>query len=641
MQFARRFLSWMLLTLGACAFAYAQGVLTGDAYTTSTKPKVNFGSDSALVVGIGEDTYLNFSLASLGAGVTGSNVSNATLIVYVDAVSAAGTMDVYRITQPWSEGTITYSNAPQLGTKILSAVPVSKTGYLSLDLTSTVQAWLNAPLTNNGIALVPSPGSSILVSFDSKENTLTSHTAQLPVVLISVGPQGPTGPPGATGQTGAQGPQGPTGATGAVGAIGPTGATGQTGAQGPQGNAGQSVLVFSEAAGPKCAAGGIKVVAINATTYVCNGTSASTTSFTISGTLSGLAPTTTVTLVDNATDQITLSANGPFTFPTPLATGATYAVTVLSQPTSGTCTVSNGTGMVSTSNVTNIAVNCTVPVVTTLASGQDHPSSIAVDSTNVYWSDSGSVMSVPVAGGGVSNLGVPSPAAIALDPNNVYILTSSSLVREPKGSAIATTIASGLVIPGAPPFGVAVDAQNAYFANGPSVESVPLTGGTPSILATVVGGSQPYAIALDATFVYWTETGSSGSVMKLAKTGGTPIVIASGQNSPADIALDGAYIYWTNNGDGTVMKAPLAGGPVTTIATGQSGAFGIAVDSTNIYWTNNVTSGAVMTVPLVGGTPIVIASGQNSPTGIALDQTNVYWTNNAASPTGSVAKASK
>jgi hypothetical protein len=634
----------MLLALGVCVLAYGQGVLTDDAYTTSTKPKVNNGSDSALIVGIGEDTYLHFSLASLGAGVTGSNVSKASLILYVDAVSTAGTMDVYQITQPWSEGTITYSNAPQLGTKILSAVPVSTIGYLSLDLTSTVQAWLNGTanngIANNGIALVPSPGSSILVSFDSKENTLTSHTAQLPVVLISVGPQGPTGPQGATGQTGAQGPPGPTGATGAVGAIGPMGATGQTGAQGPPGPAGQSVMVFSEAAGPNCAAGGIKVVAINATTYVCNGASASTTSFTISGTLSGLATSTSVTLVDNATDQITLSTNGPFTFPTPLATGATYAVTVLSQPTSGTCSVSNGSGTVSTSNVTNIAVNCTVPAVTTLASGQDHPSSIAVDSANVYWSDSGSVMSVPVAGGTVSNLGVPSPAAIALDPNNIYILTSSSLVREPKGGGITTTIASGLVIPGALPFGVAVDAQNAYFANGASVESVPLSGGTPSILATAGVGSQPYAIALDATFVYWTETGSSGSVMKLAKTGGTPIAIASGQNSPTDIALDGAYIYWTNHGDGTVMKAPLAGGPVTTIATGQSGAFGIAVDSTNIYWTN-VTSGAVMTVPLAGGTPTAIASGQNSPTGITLDQTNVYWTNNAASPTGSVAKASK
>jgi hypothetical protein len=141
-------------------------------------------------------------------------------------------------------------------------------GYLQLDLTSTVQSWLNGTLANNGIALVPSPGSSISVSFDSKENLLTSHTAQVPMVLVSAGPQGPpgaqgaqgpAGPQGATGATGAtgpqgqtgaigpigpQGPQGPqgakgdTGATGAIGPQGPTGLQGSAGLQGPQGNPG-------------------------------------------------------------------------------------------------------------------------------------------------------------------------------------------------------------------------------------------------------------------------------------------------------------------------------------------------------------------------------------------------------------------
>jgi collagen type VII alpha len=105
-------------------------------------------------------------------------------------------------------------------------VPVSKTGCLSLNLTSTVQAWLNGTLTNNGIALVPTPGSPIAVSFDSKENLFTSHTAQLTTVLMSVGPQGVQGPTGPQGPAGPQGPQGATGASGAMGAPGVPGPAG-------------------------------------------------------------------------------------------------------------------------------------------------------------------------------------------------------------------------------------------------------------------------------------------------------------------------------------------------------------------------------------------------------------------------------
>jgi hypothetical protein len=159
-------------------------------------------------------------------------VSKATLILYTDYVLTAGTMDVYQVSGSWSEGKITYNSAPALGTKLFSAVSVTSTGYLSLDLTSTVQAWLNRTLTNNGIALVPSSGSAISVSLDSKENILTSHTAQLALVLVSAGPQGPQG------VQGSPGPQGPQGTTGAQGPIGFTGATGPQGPAGPAGTNG-------------------------------------------------------------------------------------------------------------------------------------------------------------------------------------------------------------------------------------------------------------------------------------------------------------------------------------------------------------------------------------------------------------------
>ena len=156
MKFTRNFCVLLSLILSIGVVARSQVVITDDANTASAYPTKNFGSSIALLVGSGSNTYIKFSLANLGAGVTGSNVSKATLIFYTDYVLTAGTMDVYQVSGSWSEGKITYNNAPALGTKLFSAVSVTSTGYLSLDLTSTVQAWLNNTLANNGIALVPS-----------------------------------------------------------------------------------------------------------------------------------------------------------------------------------------------------------------------------------------------------------------------------------------------------------------------------------------------------------------------------------------------------------------------------------------------------------------------------------------------------
>ncbi len=47
-----------------------------------------------------------------------------------------------------------------------------------------------------------------------------------------------------------------------------------------------------------------------------------------------------------------------FTFATQVASGATYAVTVLTQPSGPNCSVANGSGTVATSSVTNITIKC-------------------------------------------------------------------------------------------------------------------------------------------------------------------------------------------------------------------------------------------------------------------------------------------
>jgi large repetitive protein len=83
-----------------------------------------------------------------------------------------------------------------------------------------------------------------------------------------------------------------------------------------------------------------------------------TATYSIGGTLSGLAAGATLSLNDNGTDPLTLSADGPFTFLTALSSGSAYSVTVARQPAGQTCTIDDATGAVSSANIANIAVTC-------------------------------------------------------------------------------------------------------------------------------------------------------------------------------------------------------------------------------------------------------------------------------------------
>ncbi len=88
------------------------------------------------------------------------------------------------------------------------------------------------------------------------------------------------------------------------------------------------------------------------------------TTYTIGGTVSGLSGTGLV-LQDNGGNNLTITANGTFTFSMAIASGDNYDVTVLTQPSSPaqTCSVTNGSGTLA-ANVTNVQVACVTPVST-------------------------------------------------------------------------------------------------------------------------------------------------------------------------------------------------------------------------------------------------------------------------------------
>jgi hypothetical protein len=84
-----------------------------------------------------------------------------------------------------------------------------------------------------------------------------------------------------------------------------------------------------------------------------------TGAFALRGTVSGLAGTGLV-LQNNGGDDLAIATNGEFSFPSPIASGATYAVTVKTQPSgpSQSCGVANGTGIVGAADVTNVTITC-------------------------------------------------------------------------------------------------------------------------------------------------------------------------------------------------------------------------------------------------------------------------------------------
>jgi len=78
----------------------------------------------------------------------------------------------------------------------------------------------------------------------------------------------------------------------------------------------------------------------------------------VGGTLSGLAAGNSITLLNNAVDSLTVSANGAFVFPVLLNNNATYSVSIATLPSGQQCTLTSGAGTVAGANVNNVNVIC-------------------------------------------------------------------------------------------------------------------------------------------------------------------------------------------------------------------------------------------------------------------------------------------
>lgn len=82
----------------------------------------------------------------------------------------------------------------------------------------------------------------------------------------------------------------------------------------------------------------------------------SNNAFTVGGTISGLNGN--AILLNNSINPTLVSANGDFIFSKSVAQGSQYNVTVSRNPPAQTCSVTNGTGTISSTNVTNVQIVC-------------------------------------------------------------------------------------------------------------------------------------------------------------------------------------------------------------------------------------------------------------------------------------------
>ena len=117
-----------------------------------------------------------------------------------------------------------------------------------------------------------------------------------------------------------------------------------------------AVTVSAQPAGQTCSvasgSGAIATADINNVSVACVANT-----YSVGGTVSGLTGTG-LALQNNGADTLAIAADGQFAFATELTDGAAYAVTVATQPTGQTCSVTDGSGTIATADINNVSVAC-------------------------------------------------------------------------------------------------------------------------------------------------------------------------------------------------------------------------------------------------------------------------------------------
>ena len=268
-----------------------------------------------------------------------------------------------------------------------------------------------------------------------------------------------------------------------------------------------------------------------------------TRTFAVNVTVSGLTGTGLV-LQNNAGNNLAISASGAFTFTTPIAVGATYAVTVLTQPTTPaqTCTVTNGSGTAGASNVTNVAVSCAtsytvggsvkgLPAGTNVVLQNNLANNLTVSANGVF------TFTTPVAVGGAYAVTVlTQPTTTFPTPARVCDVKTGT------GTIAAANVTTVNVI---------CHSKYAYLANRSGIAGIAsYTVGANGQLTLVQHQSensalQPGANAADANGVAISPSGTKALV-----------TVDADISDPARTTTSGILVAYQINADGTMVRVP-------------------------------------------------------------------------------------
>jgi sugar lactone lactonase YvrE len=390
---------------------------------------------------------------------------------------------------------------------------------------------------------------------------------------------------------------------------------------------GYSVTVATQPNGQACTvSGGSGTVASTDVTSVS--VSCSITGYSVGGTVSGLTSGESVVLEDDGGNSTPVSANGTFTFSSDVAIGSGYSVTVTTQPTGQTCSVSDGSGTVSSADITNVSVTCV-----------NNPALAMVAGTSIGPGN---------ADGALTTARFNSPFGVAIDSSgNTYVVDADSDVVRKITAAGAVSIFAGS--PGQPgsadgyppgarfntPRGIAVDgAGNVYVSDtgNDTIREITPAGlvstlaGQPGIAGSTNGVgpaaqfSGPQGIATDASGNVYVADSFNNQIREIS-AGGVVTTLA-GQTScgatdgavsnaefcrPFGLATDSAgNVYVADSENDTIRR--ISAGTVSTLA-GTAGQAGSA-DGTGTAATFSLPSG--LTVAASGNIIYVADTGNGT-----------------------------
>jgi sugar lactone lactonase YvrE len=310
-----------------------------------------------------------------------------------------------------------------------------------------------------------------------------------------------------------------------------------------------------------------------------------TRSLAIGGTVTGLTGTGLV-LQNNGGDALTIKADGTFTFPAPVASGATYHVTIRTQPSGEPCAVTGGMGTVDASHVTSVRVVC----------GYWHVSQFPISvpgspygAGDIDFDDHGDLL-VAVAGPAraivrvrrstgaqttiASGIGTGLLFGVAYRAANnmIYASSDSGQIFAVTATGTVTLLAAGPInlnaIAIAPPSFGSFGGFIIGVAQSGTVIAVNPASGAITTITGAAGPASDLAFAPDGTLYISGGSGSVATVRTVTAAGVvSPFVGDFGSADGITIAPDGTRMFIADSGTSTVRQVTIPGGVVTTVGT--------------------------------------------------------------------------